>query len=152
MGSFTARENILLASLFRLPMSKAVKWTDELLDMVGLKDRADLLLTDLALADQKALEFARVLATEPEVILLDEVMAGLTPTNIEPIVQLIRKFREKGKTFLLVEHRLEVVVKLCERIIVFNFGKKISEGTPLEVTKNKEVVEAYIGLEDITLA
>lgn len=147
MGSFAAREYILLASLSHLLMSQAGKWTEEVLELVGLKSRADVLLPDLTLPDQKALEFGRVVATQAEMILLDEVMAGLTPVGIEPIVQLIRRLRENGKTFVVVEHRMEIVTHLCDRIIVLNFGRKIAEGTPAEVIKNNNVVEAYLGGE-----
>jgi len=151
MDSFTAREYILLASLGRMPMSQARKWTEEVLELVGLGSRADSPLPDLTLPDQKALEFGKVMAAQPEMILLDEVMAGLTPVSIEPIVRLIRELRENGKTFLVVEHRMEIVTHLCDKIVVLNFGRKIAEGTPGEVVKNNDVVEAYLG-EEMALA
>lgn len=151
MDSFTAWDYILLASLSRLPMPKACRWTEEVLELISLNSRARVALRDLTLPDQRALEFGKAVATQSEMFLLDEVMAGLTPGNIEPIIQLIRRLRENGKSFVVVEHRIEIVMNLCDRIIVLNFGRKIAEGTPLNVTRNDDVVQAYLG-EELTLA
>ena len=122
-----------------------------MLELISLNSRARVALRDLTLPDQRALEFGKAVATQSEMFLLDEVMAGLTPGNIEPIIQLIRRLRENGKSFVVVEHRMEVVTNLCDRLIVLNFGRKIAEGTPLNVTRNDDVVQAYLG-EELTLA
>lgn len=151
MAVFTVHDYILLSSLFRLPMSKARKWTEEILDLVRLNSQAHVPLQDLTLPDYRALEFGKAMAAQSEMLLLDEVTAGLTPENIDPIVQLIRRLRDSGRTFVIVEHQMEVLTNLCDKIIVLNFGRKIAEGTPREVTSDHHVVEAYLGKE-ITLA
>ena len=95
--------------------------------------------------DRRRLELARALATDPEVILLDEIMAGLTPTEIDEALHLLRKINQKGITIFMVEHIMKAVMSISNRIIVLNYGEKIAEGTPKEVAENPEVIKAYLG-------
>jgi len=143
--SFTAYETVLLAALHRLPMAQARKMTEEVLDLVGLADRGQELVSNLTLPNQKAVEVGKVIAAQPEMVLLDEVMAGLNEPEARVVVALIRKLRDEGMTFLVVEHRVEIIMDLCDRIVALNFGKKVAEGTPHEVANSKEVIEAYLG-------
>ena len=145
--SFTAYQNILVSALHSLPMSEASKRTEEILELVGLSSKAKLPAPMLTLPDQKAVELGKVLALEPRLILLDEVMAGLTEVEAENMIALIRRLWKQGITFLLVEHRMEIVTELCQRIVVLNFGMKIAEGATDEVMRNKDVVESYLGEE-----
>jgi len=143
--SFTAYETILLAALHRLPMDRARRKAEEVLKMLGLASRAHRLVPYLSLPDHKLLELGKVLATEPEMVLLDEVNAGLTEKEAGQVTQVIRRLREEGLTFLIVEHRMEIIMEICDRIVALNFGKKIAEGTPHEVASNRAVIEAYLG-------
>ena len=149
--SFTVYDTVLLAALHILPMPEARKRAQEVLEMTGLAPRAHRLVPALTLPDHKALEVAKVIASRPKMALLDEVMAGLTEPEARQVMAVIKKLRDEGITFLVVEHRMEIVMDLCDRIIALTFGKKIAEGTPREVATNKAVVEAYLG-EEIILA
>jgi len=150
-ASFTAFDTILLAALNRLPMSAARKRAREVLEIIGVASKADELVGNLTLPHQKALEIGKALACGPEIVLLDEMMAGLTPVEAEASMDMIRRLREDGITFFVVEHVMHIVMNLCERIIVINFGRKLAEGTPKEVSSNKAVIEAYLG-EEIPVA
>jgi branched-chain amino acid transport system ATP-binding protein len=145
--SFTAYDTVLLAALNALPMKQARKRAEEILEMIGLAPRAERLVYDLVLADQKALELGKVLASRPEMVLLDEVMAGLTAYEAGKVGSVIRRLQEEGMTFLVVEHRMDIITNLCSRIIALNFGRKIAEGTPSKVMMNKDVIESYLGGE-----
>lgn len=146
---FTVYDTVLLAALHALPMPQARKRTDEVLKMTGLTPRAHRLVPALTLPDHKALEVAKVIASRPKMALLDEVMAGLTDPEARQVMAQIRRLRDEGMTFLVVEHHMEVVMDLCDRIVALTFGKKIAEGTPREVVSNKAVVEAYLGGEGL---
>jgi branched-chain amino acid transport system ATP-binding protein len=144
---FTPYETLITAALNHLPMNQAKKKAREILGMVGLDDKADENSTRLTIPDQKALEMAKALATGAELILLDEVMAGLTRVEAEKIMSLIRRLNGEGISFLVVEHVMYVIMKLCPRILVLNFGSKIAEGPPEEIVNDKMVIDSYLGEE-----
>ncbi len=120
----------------------------EILGFTGMTKRSDVLAKELGTADKKRLELARALATKPALLLLDEVMSGLNHTESEQCVQLIRRINETGVTVLLIEHVMQAVVNLCEKIIVLHHGEKIAEGTAAEVMNNQLVIEVYLGKEE----
>ena len=120
----------------------------EVLDMVGLSARRDELARNLPYGGQRRLEIARALATAPELLLLDEPAAGLNDTETEDLRTMLESLRASGYAILLVEHDMKLVMRLCQRILVLNFGKLIGSGTPAEVRANQEVVDAYLGTSD----
>ncbi len=142
-------ENVLLAILFgRLKSTSKADANieaEELLEFVGLKDVSTCPAGELTMINQKRLELARAMATDPELLLLDEFMAGLTPAEVSDAMELVRSIRDRGITILMVEHVMKVIMNICERIIVFNYGEKISEGTPEEIANDENVVEIYLG-------
>lgn len=115
------------------------------LKFLNLDDKKDILAGTLTIADRKRLEVARALATEPKLLLLDEVMAGLRPSEVDEVVEMIRKIRDSGVTILLIEHIMRAIMALSDRIVVIQFGKKISEGTPEQVANDPNVIKAYLG-------
>jgi branched-chain amino acid transport system ATP-binding protein len=117
----------------------------ELLEYVGLSAMRATLAKDLTLANQKRLEVARAMATNPELFLLDELMAGLNPTEISEAMELVSTIREEGTTVLMIEHVMKAIMSICDRIIVLHHGQKIAEGTPQEIATSKTVVEVYLG-------
>ena len=145
----TVFENVLVGATFarRRPGRDADDLSVALLRRTGLAHKANLLAGSLTLLDRKRLELARALATEPSLLLLDEVMAGLNPTEIETIIQLIRGIHESGVSILLIEHNMRAVMALSHRIVVLSFGERIAEGTPAEIANHPKVVEAYLGEE-----
>jgi ABC-type branched-subunit amino acid transport system ATPase component len=119
-----------------------------LLDRVGLGERAQHLPSELTYIDQKRLELARALALAPRVLMLDEWLAGLNPTELNAGISLVRSLREQGMTILLVEHVIDAIRSLCDRCIVMNAGEKIAEGTPAAVLSNRDVIRSYLGDPD----
>lgn len=117
-----------------------------LLEAVGLADKADVPASSLPYGEQRRLEIARALACKPEILLLDEPAAGMNPNEIDELNKMIVSIKEKfGLTILLVEHQMRLIMGICERIIVMNFGKSLATGTPSEIRNHKEVLEAYLG-------
>ena len=125
--------------------AQAYAFAEESLELVGLTDKADNLALLLNTGEQRKLELARALATRPELLLLDEVMAGLTPTESRAMVHLIDKICQKGITILMIEHIMPAIMKLSSRIYVMDRGRMIAEGTPNEVANNPRVIESYLG-------
>jgi branched-chain amino acid transport system ATP-binding protein len=117
----------------------------EMLDFVGLVDRADQLAGSLNVAQKKRLEMARALASCPYLLLLDEVLAGLNPSEIANMVETVKKIRELGITIIMIEHVMKAVMNVSDRIIVLDYGQQIAEGTPDEIANNEKVIEAYLG-------
>jgi branched-chain amino acid transport system ATP-binding protein len=146
-GRMTALENVVcgaLAHTNRIGVARARAL--RLLDFTGLASREDVPAATLTLADKKRLEIARALATEPRLLLLDEAMSGLTPTETAAAVDLVRRIHaELGLTLCVVEHVMEVVMPLSGRVVVLDYGEKIAEGTPAEVVRNEQVIKAYLG-------
>lgn len=144
--SLSALENIMVGSLNRLnSYRKAEKHARKYLEYVGLADKENIVVQDLTIGDQRKLEMARALASEPKMLLLDEVMAGLTPTEHDAVLTLIRKVRDSGITVLMIEHIMAAVMAVSERVIVLEQGRIIATGTPDEVTRDKRVIASYLG-------
>jgi branched-chain amino acid transport system ATP-binding protein len=119
----------------------------EVLEFVGLTDKRDVLGKSLTIADRKRMELARALATDPTLLLLDEVMAGLRPAEVEEVITIIRKINERGTTIFLIEHIMQAIMSLSDLIVVIHYGKKIAEGQPEEIASNEQVIKAYLGEE-----
>ncbi|HEY8600157.1 MAG TPA: ABC transporter ATP-binding protein [Thermomicrobiales bacterium] len=119
-----------------------------LLGRVNLGGREAARATSLPYGEQRRLEIARALAAQPKLLLLDEPAAGMNPAEMDVLIQLIRSLRDEGQTILLIEHNMQVVMGVCDRIVVLSFGRKIAEGTPAEISRNKDVITAYLGEEE----
>jgi branched-chain amino acid transport system ATP-binding protein len=117
------------------------------LDTLNFTDKKEVKAGNLTIADRKRLEIARALATEPRLLLLDEVMAGLRPAEVDEVVGVIQHIRQQGVTIFVIEHIMRAVMALSDRIVVIHFGNKIAEGTPKEVASNENVIKAYLGAE-----
>lgn len=143
----TAMENVITGLLFgaQADKSRIEQETMELLEFVELSEKKDVLAQDLPIAEQKRLEIARALATRPELLMLDEVMAGLNPPEVTSALKLIRKINNRGITIFLIEHIMQAIMGVSDRIIVLHYGRKIAEATPDEISINKKVIEVYLG-------
>jgi|APFre7841882654_1041346.scaffolds.fasta_scaffold01342_5 branched-chain amino acid transport system ATP-binding protein len=141
----TIYDCILAAALNRYSIANARKKAEDILKRLGLGNIAHLLMRSITTADAKKVELARALATGPKLLLLDEVMSGLTPVEAQEIVELIKKLRDEGLTFVVVEHVMPVIMNLCEKILVLDFGSKIAEGNPKEICSNRQVINSYLG-------
>ena len=145
-AGISVRENIMVgAYLHTADRRLAAREAEAVAALVGMKDQLDHRGADLTVAGRKRLELARAVATGPRLLLLDEVMAGLNPTEIVEIVTVIRNIRASGVTILLIEHVMQAVTSLAERVYVLNQGRMIAEGTPASIADNALVIEAYLG-------
>ncbi len=148
LNELTVRENVMVGACFGREnhnLSQAADIADEVLKFVGLGNRTSQMASSLNVAQKKRLEMARALASHPYLLLLDEVLAGLNPSEIDGMIQIIRKIREQGITIIMIEHLMKAVMNVSDRIIVLDYGKQIADGTPNEITNNPHVIEAYLG-------
>ncbi len=142
----TLRENIRLAAwTIGLRGSRLEAEVDRLLDLTELSDKAGVLCSDLTLPDQKRLQLARALALQPKLLLLDEVMAGLNPVELDKAIALLNRLRLQGITMLVIEHLMKVIMNISDRVIVLHQGQLIADGQPTEVVNMSQVQEAYLG-------
>jgi branched-chain amino acid transport system ATP-binding protein len=137
VGSFTKTDKTSIAE------EKALK----VLQFLNFEDKKNERAGNLTIADRKRLEIARALATEPKLLLFDEVMAGLRPAEVDEMVQIIKTLRDQGITIFVIEHIMRAIMALSDRIVVIHFGKKIAEGSPQEVASDENVIKAYLGDE-----
>jgi branched-chain amino acid transport system ATP-binding protein len=148
LADLTVLENCTVGACFgreNLPLHRARAVAREVAVFVGLEDRLAMPAAQLTIAGKKRLELARVLAARPLLLLLDEVLAGLNPTEIERMLTVIRSIRERGVSILIIEHLMQAIMGLSDRIVVLNSGQKLAEGTPAEIANNAAVIEAYLG-------
>ncbi len=148
LPTFTVFDTIKLPALRKYNLSQARRQTEALLEseFTELSPKANELTISLSPAEQKFVEMGRIMNSQPELILLDELMAGLSEFEVRPIISLIKRLnQEKEMTFIVVEHRMELIRELCHRIVVLNFGRKIADDLPETVMRNEEVIAAYMG-------
>ena len=148
LNELSVRENVMVGACFGgigKSLGEAATIADEVLGFVGLDARADQLAASLNVAQKKRLELARALAAKPVLLLLDEVLAGLNPSEIAELVETVRKIRDQGVTIIMIEHVMHAVMNVSERILVLDYGELIAEGTPQEIAGNEKVIEAYLG-------
>ena len=150
LPSLSVLENVMAGAVFghkRLWGREARKYAERQLERVGLGAAQALPVSALTYIDEKRVELARALACDPQILLLDEWLAGLNPTELQTGIALIRSLRDDGRTIVLVEHVMDAIRSLCDRCVVMNSGAKIAEGTPEEALSDKEVIRAYLGDE-----
>jgi branched-chain amino acid transport system ATP-binding protein len=149
----TVLDNVLVGALSRHARAAAARArARDVVDRLGLGAKASLPASGLTLAERKRVELARALATEPALLLLDEVMAGLNPTEIATLVGLIREIHAGGVSILLIEHNMRAVMALSHRIVVLSFGERVAEGPPAAIARHPRVIEAYLGEEYVDAA
>jgi len=150
-GNMPVLQNVLVGAFFgtlnHISGADAVREANQALEFVGLSAMSALPTKDLTLVNQKRVEVARALATKPELLLLDELMAGLTSAEVSEAMELVAKIRDTGVTIFMVEHVMKAIMGICERIMALDHGEKIAEGTPQEIAANKKVIEIYLGEE-----
>jgi len=153
LNDLTVLENVMVGACFgreRHSLGRAASQAEQALAQVGLADRAQRLAGSLNVAQKKRLELARALAARPYLLLLDEVLAGLNPSELANMMQTIREIRDQGYTILMIEHVMQAVMSISDRIIVLDYGRLIAAGSPEEVAGNPQVIEAYLGDPEMT--
>ena len=154
VGRHTRTRAGLLASALRWPSAQAEEKQVRVealhyLEMVGLQDKAEVMANALSFGQQRLVEIARSLAMQPQFLMLDEPAAGLVSQEVEALVELIRRIRDEDVAILLVEHDMEMVMAVADRIVVIHYGEKLAEGRPAEIQANEEVIRAYLGDETV---
>jgi branched-chain amino acid transport system ATP-binding protein len=149
-GSMTVRENAAVGALFgsaesSLSVKQSFEQADRVLDLVGLRSKAGSPVTALTIPDRKRLEVARAVATQPKLLLLDEVMAGLNSVEVDEALEMVRSVHATGVTVVLIEHVMRVIVGVCTRAVVLDFGHVLAEGEPRVVLRDERVIQAYLG-------
>jgi len=148
--SMTVRENVVAGALFgsdedRPRLGAAFGRADGVLELVGLRSKADLPVSAMTIPDRKRLEVARAVATRPKLLLLDEVMAGLNPVEIDDALEMVRAVHQSGVTVVLIEHVMRVIVGVCARVVVLDVGRMLADGPPDVVLRDERVIQAYLG-------
>jgi branched-chain amino acid transport system ATP-binding protein len=151
-GNLSVRDNVMIGALTRLRhVREARREAERVIEICGLSAHAEARAKGLPIGLRKRLEVARALATKPRLLLLDEVMAGLNPTELAGIIELIRRLHADGLSLIIIEHIMAAMMRLAQRIAMLHHGEKIAEGTPAEITRDRRVIDAYLG-EEFVLA
>jgi branched-chain amino acid transport system ATP-binding protein len=151
-GNLSVRDNVMIGALTRLRhVREARREAERVIEICGLSSHTEARAKGLPIGLRKRLEVARALATKPRLLLLDEVMAGLNPTELAGIIELIRRLHADGLSLIIIEHIMAAMMRLAQRIAMLHHGEKIAEGTPAEITRDRRVIDAYLG-EEFVLA
>jgi branched-chain amino acid transport system ATP-binding protein len=150
LAKLTVLDNVVVGALVRTrSVQEAREIALEQLHVVNLAHRSDFLAGGLPIGERKKLEVARVLATKPDLLLLDEVMGGLNPAESDEIIQLILDIKKTGLTQMVIEHDMKAIMRISDRIVVLNSGEKLAEGSPQEIVCNPQVITAYLGVDHV---